>query len=284
MTTRRKFLQTSAAAAGSLLLSRRAASAASHIPVGLQLYTVRTLAEANLPSVLKKVHAIGYEEVELYWNVYSHPAKELRAMIGDAGLRVPSGHFDYDGLDAKFDYAKELGVRWIVCPMLPKSQQTTLEGFHAAARQFNEWGKRAQAQGQRFAFHNHNYEFKVLGGKTLYEVLLAETDPSLVFLEMDCYWITQAGQDPIAMMHKLGKRLKMVHLKDRKPGFTTSQTLNDAAEHFTPVGQGTLDWKTILATAGGLGVEHYFVEQDHTAGPALQAARESYNYLRPLMS
>jgi sugar phosphate isomerase/epimerase len=283
MTTRRKFLQSSTALAAGAWLSQNKTFAASHIPLGLQLYTVRYLAEANLPSVLQKIRAIGYEEVELYWNVYSHPAMELRSMIRDAGLVAPSGHFDYDGLDGKFDYAKALDLQWIVCPMLPKSQWTSLEGFHKAARQFNEWGARARAQGQRFAFHNHNYEFKDFGGKTGYDVLLAETDPHLVWLEMDCYWIRQAGLNPADMLNKLGGRVKMIHLKDRQPDVPTSQELNEAAEHFMPVGQGTLPWTTILAAAERIGVEHYFVEQDETAVPPLDAVRESYNYLHKLM-
>lgn len=284
MRTRREFLQVSSALAAGALLGRKTALAEGHIPIGLQLYTVRDLAEANLPAVLKQIHAIGYQEVELYWNVYSHPAGELKSMIHAAGLRVPSGHFDYDGLDGKFDYAKELGVQWIVCPMLPKDQWTSLDGFHKAAKQFNEWGKRAQAQGQRFAFHNHNYEFKNFDGKTGYEVLLAETDPSLVWLEMDCYWITQSGNNPVEMLRKLGERVKMVHLKDRKPDVPTSQVMDDAAGQFTPVGKGTLDWRAILAAAQRLGVEHYFVEQDHSDGPPLQAVKESYRYLRTLLS
>lgn len=270
-------------AAGMLLAGDRA-FAAPHTPIGLQLYTVRTLAEANLPDVLKRVHAIGYEQVELYWNVYSHPARELRSMIRDSGLRAPSGHFDYDGLDGKFSYAKELGVEWIVCPMLPKSQWTSLDGFHTAARQFNVWGKRAQDQGQRFAFHNHNYEFKKFDGKDGYEVLLAETDPSLVSLEMDAYWITQAGMNPVEMLGRLGERVRMIHLKDRKPDVPTSQDLDDAASHFTPVGKGTLDWRAILAAAKRSGIEHYFVEQDQSDIPPLEAVRESYRYLHTLMA
>ena len=258
-------------------------AAASRMPIGLQLYTVRELAERDLPAVLKKVRAIGYEEVELYGESYKLPAKDLRALIAANGLRAPSGHFGYEALEGKFDYAKELGLSWIVCPMLPDGQRKSLEGFHKAAAQFNEWGKRAQAQGQRFAFHNHNYEFKSYDGKTGYEVLVAETDPALVWFEVDCYWVAQAGIDPAAMIRKMGERVKLIHLKDRKPDVATSQELNADAGHFAPVGKGTLDWRSILAGARQMGVEHYFVEQDKTDGPEFEAVRESYVYLRSLM-
>src|SRR5438270_2639661 len=109
MLTRRDFLRFSAAGASALAISKLSLAADKHIPLGVQLYTVRTMAEADLPKVLAEIRKIGYEKVELYWNVYTHPAPELKKMIADAGLRAPSGHFDYDGLAGKLDYAKELG-------------------------------------------------------------------------------------------------------------------------------------------------------------------------------
>ena len=125
MLSRRTFLQLSVTAAGSLAVPPLSFPVAAS-SIGVQLYTVRKEAEANLPQVLKQLRAIGYDKVETYWNVYSHPARDLRKMITDAGLTVPSGHFDYDGLSDKFGYAKELGVQFMVCPMLPKSMWFSL--------------------------------------------------------------------------------------------------------------------------------------------------------------
>jgi sugar phosphate isomerase/epimerase len=285
MSTRRQFLLNSAAVSAAALVPRRLhALAPLNIPLGLQLYTVREAAEHDLAPLLKQIRAIGYTEVETYWNVYTHSAHDLRAMIADAGLGVPSGHFDYAEFEGKFDYAHELGVQWMVCPMLPPAQWGSAEGFRKAAADFNRWGARAQKLGMRFAFHNHNYEFRKFDSDTGYDILLQETDPALVSLEMDCYWMTQAGNDPLAMLKKLGSRIKMLHLKDRLPGFATSQMLDDKAGHFTEVGAGTIHWRPILDAAQKLGVEHYFVEQDHTAGPALDSARMSYNNLRKILS
>lgn len=248
----------------------------------MQLFTVRHQAEQDLPAVLGQIHEIGYQEVEAYGGLYTHSAASLRHMILEAGLRVPSGHFDYRTLDTQFNYAQELGLSWIVCPAITPSLWGSLDGFRTAAKQFNAWGQRARQMGMRFAFHNHDYEFRPFNGKTGYEVLVDDTDPQLVFFEIDCYWAVQAGHDPLRMMERMGPRVKMLHLKDRAPGFPISYEMNQAAAHFVPVGSGTIDWKAILAEGKRIGVEHYFVEQDETAGPPINALRESYRYLRSI--
>ena len=168
-------------------------------PLGVQLYTVRTEAAKDLPGVLAAIRQIGYEEVETYWDVYSRPAAELKQIIQDHGLRVPSGHFDYDGLEGKIDYAKALGVDYMICPMLPKAMWTSLDGFKQAADQYNKWGEQVKRAGMRFGFHNHNYEFRRFGDTTGFDALISRTDANLVCMEMDCYWIVQAGQDPVEM-------------------------------------------------------------------------------------
>ena len=282
MLSRRTFLQLSVTAAGSLAVPPLSFPVAAS-SIGVQLYTVRKEAEANLPQVLKQLRAIGYDKVETYWNVYSHPARDLRKMITDAGLTVPSGHFDYDGLSDKFGYAKELGVQFMVCPMLPKSMWGSLDAFRRAADQFNRWGERARAMSMRFAFHNHNYEFRRFGQTTGFEALIEQTDPKLVFFEMDCYWITQAGEDPVAMLRKLGNRIRMLHIKDRKPGFPSSQELNDTAGHFTEVGNGSIQWKKVLGAAHDSRIEHMFVEQDESERPPMESLRISYGNLEKLM-
>ncbi len=260
----------------------RAAAPVFTGPLGVQLYTVRDLAKTDLAGVLASISAIGYKEVETYWDVYNRPAKELRAMIADHGLSVPSGHFDYEGLEAKIDYARELGAEYMICPMLPQKMWTSLDGFQAAAAQLNAWGEKVKQAGMQLGFHDHNYEFKRFGATTGFAELMRLTDPSLVVLEMDCYWITQAGQRPIEMLQKFGSRIRMLHLKDRPAGFATSQSLDDAASHFEAVGSGVIDWKSILLMAQRTGVQHYFVERDSGFVPALQSLALSYKYLRSL--
>ena len=252
-------------------------------PVGVQLYTVREQAEKDLGATLAHIAMIGFNEVETYWNVYTHPADKLRKMILDNGLSIHSGHFDYDGLATKFDYAKTLGVNYMICPMLPKDMWTSADGFKKAAAQFNKWGEQAKSMGMQFGFHNHNYEFQKFGNQTGFDILTTEADPKLVCLEMDCYWITQAGLDPVAMLKKYGSRIQLLHLKDRMSGYPTSQMLGPDAEHITEVGAGTINWKAVLETAEQTGVKHYFVERDNGKLPPFESLRVSYQNLSEIV-
>jgi sugar phosphate isomerase/epimerase len=278
---RRGFLQLSIAAAGGLAATRLFAS--ERRSLGAQLYTVRHEAKHDLPTVLEAVRKIGYIKVETYWDIYGHPAAELRRMINDHGLAAPSGHFDYGGLDSKIDYAKLLGVEYVICPMLPESMWFTLDGYKRAADQFNIWGEKIHQAGMQFGFHNHNYEFRRFGDTTGFETLMSRSDPKLVCIEMDCYWITQAGGDPLQMFQQYGNRIKLLHLKDRKPGFPTSQVKDAAAEHFTEVGAGTIHWQEILAAAEKNGVKHLFVERDSGNLPAMESLRISYQNLQKII-
>jgi sugar phosphate isomerase/epimerase len=280
MFNRRGFLQLSIAAAGGLAATRLLAS--ERRSLGAQLYTVRQEAARDLPAVLEAVRKIGYTEVETYWDIYGHPAAELRRMINDHGLNVPSGHFNYNGLDSKIDYAKLLGVESVICPMLPESMRFTLDGYKRAADQFNIWGEKIHQAGMQFGFHNHNYEFRRFGDTTGFETMMNRCDPKLVCIEMDCYWITQAGGDPLQMFQQYGNRIKLLHLKDRKPGFPISQVKDAAAEHFTEVGAGTIHWEEILAAAEKNGVKHLFVERDSGDLPATESLRISYQNLQKI--
>jgi sugar phosphate isomerase/epimerase len=280
MLSRRRFVQLSIVAAGGLATSRLFAS--DHRALGVQLYTVRKAAKRNLPSVLEAIRKIGYTEVETYWNLYGRPATELRRMINDHGLNAPSGHFNYDGLEAKIDYAKALGVEYVICPMLPKSMRLTLDDYKRAADQFNVWGEKVHRAEMQFGFHTHNYEFHRFGETTGFETMMKHSDPKLVGIEMDCYWITQAGGDPLEMFQQYGSRIQLVHLKDRKPGFPTTQVLNTKAEHFTEVGAGTIHWQEILAAAEKNGVKHFFVERDSGDLPAMESLRISYENLQKI--
>ena len=281
MTSRREFLLSTVATIGGASLSGLAGERPK--PLGAQLYTVRDQAERDLPGVLAAIHKIGYTEVETYWNVYTHPAPELKQMIEDSGLRVPSGHFNYDGFEGKLDYAAALGVEYMVCPMLPMQMWTSLDGFKQAAAQLNQWGEQVKSRGMRLGYHNHNYEFRSFGGSTGFDVLMSQTNPNLVCLEMDCYWVAEAGRDPLQIFESLGTRIQLLHLKDRKRGFPISQELNDAAMHFAPVGMGTLDWGAIIRAARVNGVKHMFVEQDSGDLPPLEELKISYKYLQPLL-
>ena len=279
---RREFICSSLAAMAALPIVKVYAATESK-PIGLQMYTVRNLAEKDLAGVLSTVARIGYKEVELYWNLYSRPAAELRKMLDDHGLRAPSGHVDYNGFETKLDYARTLGFQYVVCPILPEQMWNSLDGYKRAAQQFNTWGEMAKKAGMRFAFHNHNYEFRLFGNTTGFEQIVKDTDPQLVWLELDCYWLTQAGLDPVEELKRYAGRVQMIHIKDRKPGFAASTVKDAGAEHFTEVGTGTINWKAVIATANKIGVEHLFVEQDSTERPPLESIAISYGNLRRIV-
>ena len=279
MLNRRKFLALSAAAWPAMALG-----AGKHTPLGVQLYTIRNLIkDDNLLSLLQQIRAIGYEEVELFPVVYKHTERELTSILRRSGLTAASGHFNYEDFVSKIPYAHRLGLKWMVCPMLPKVQWGSPEGFRRAAAAFNQWGKQCQQHGMRFAFHNHNYEFQDLKGTTGFDILVKETDPELVWLEMDTYWITQAGRDPVLLLNQLGKRVRLLHLKDRKADFPTSQVLDASAEHFTEVGNGTIQWRALLALAQRLGIEHYYVEQDESDKSPMDSLKISYTFLHKML-
>jgi sugar phosphate isomerase/epimerase len=279
--SRRNFILSTAAFVSCSAL--RGSAAAEQTPIGVQLYTVRDQIAKDLPGTLAAIRKIGYDEVETYWDVYNHPAPELKRIIHDHGLKVHSGHFNYDGLDSKLDYAAELGVSYVICPMLPKDLWTSADGFTKAAHQLNLWGERVKKMGLQFGFHNHNYEFRPFGDRTGFDILMQRTDSDLVCLEMDCYWMTQAGRDPVEMMNKLGSRVKLLHLKDRKPGFPPSHEMNAAAEHFAPVGRGNINWNAIISTAKSHGINRFYAEQDNGDLPPLKDLQISYETLRPLV-
>jgi sugar phosphate isomerase/epimerase len=287
MPTRRDFIRLSAlATAAGCTLGRigsaLAAPTGSGMIYGVQLYMVRRQAVKDLVAVLRAIHQIGYSQVELYPIAYTHTAPELRRIVADAGLSAASGHFDYIGLESKIDYAHQLGLEYIVCPMLPKEQWNSVEGFSAAAKKFNAWGKTAHDAGMQFAFHNHDYEFKPLGNTTGFAELMKQTDPALVKLEFDMYWLTQAGRDPYTMLTRHVDRARIIHLKDRTPNAPTTFNMDAESEHFTELGKGTIAWPRLLTQAHKQGIRYAFLDQDETAGPVFTSMKESYTYLRTL--
>jgi sugar phosphate isomerase/epimerase len=286
MTTRRDFLRLSAMAAGCVISFPRSAFAGQEpgpLNYGVQLFMVRRQAATDLAGILKSIQQIGYTQIELYPVVYNHPATELKKIVADSGLGLVSAHFDYAGFQGKIDYAQQLGLKYMVCPMLPQDQWTSTAGFEKAADDFNRWGAQVQEAGMEFVFHNHCYEFKPQqGGLTGWETLMGNTDPTLVKLELDMYWLTQAGQKPGTVLGAYVDRVKLIHLKDRTEGAPTGFEMGPGAEHFTELGKGTIAWPRLLAQARRQGIRYAYLDQDETAGPVVESMTESFAYLKGL--
>ncbi len=287
MKTRRDFLRLSAAAAAAGCVLRAsnlsAAPAGLHdgLAYGVQLYMVRKEAPADLAGVLKKIRATGFTQVELFPLVYNHQASELRKMVEDAGLGHDSGHFDYDSIPDRIAYAKELGLKYMVCSMLPPSHWAGPGGFKSAAENLNRWGRLIHNAGMQLVFHNHNYEFKPIDGTTGFEVLMKNTDSDLVKLEFDLYWLVQAGQDPAAMMKKYKNRLVLIHLKDRAAGAPVNYSPHDE-QHIVELGKGSIDWKPLLSQARAQGLTLALLDQDSTQLDTFEAMKIDADYLNGL--
>ncbi|HVX38261.1 MAG TPA: sugar phosphate isomerase/epimerase [Gemmatimonadaceae bacterium] len=242
--------------------------------IGIQLYTVRRQASADLAGTLAQIAKIGYKEVE-FAGYYGHAASDVRAMLDRNGLVAPSGHIAYEAImnapDQTFADAKTVGQEWITVPSLPRGKHVTVDDWKRVAAQFNDAAKKAHDAGFRFAFHNHNDIVREQGGVLPIEILMHETDPALVNYQMDIYWAVSGGSDPLDLLARYPGRFKMFHVKDGRAPWT------DASQNV--VGQGTIDFKPIFAKAKG--IEHYFVESDSAADP-IAFADASYKYLSNL--
>lgn len=284
MLTRREFVQNAAAGAATLAIAPTAFAKKSDRPVGVQLYTVRTVLQNDMPGTLAAIRKIGYRTVETFVAEYKISAKDLRQAILDAGLVAPSAHFAYNDFGTRFDYAKELGVECVVCSSVPGNLADSADGFKQAAEQYNQWGEQAKKMGLKFGFHNHNIEFREFDGKTGIDILLGDTDPALVQWQMDCYWVAQAGHDPVEMLRKHGKRMQSLHLKDRKTGAPVTTNTGPGSQFFTEVGEGTLDWPSIFRLAVNLNIPNMYVEQDQTDKPPLESLQISYTNIEKYLS
>ncbi len=284
MLTRRSFLGGAAAGLTVSALETTAFAKKARRPLGVQLYTVRSLVQSDLPGTLAAIRKIGYQTVETFVAEYKMPAKDLRQAILDAGLTVPSAHFGYNDFESRLDYARELGAEYVVCASIPNTIANSADGYKRGADQYNAWAAKAKSMGLKFGFHNHNAEFQEFSGITGFDVLMNSTDPALVQWQMDCYWVAQAGHDPVALFRQYGERIQSLHLKDRKPNVPTSVEPGPDAAHFTEVGTGTLDWPAILHLADKFHIPYMYVEQDQTERPPLESLEISYANLRKFLA
>jgi sugar phosphate isomerase/epimerase len=264
-----------AAAVSTLPRALRALPAASIDRIGLQLYTLRGEMRKSVEATLERVAAIGYKEVEFAGYFDRDPAA-LRAKLDALGLTAPACHLGLPAVEAAFDAtvaaAKTIGHRGLIVASVPGKELASVASIKALAARFNEIGTRARDAGLRFGYHNHNVEFKPVEGVVPYDILVSETDAALVDFEMDIYWITQAGQDPLACFAKYPGRFKLVHVKDSAG--PPSHAMRD-------VGAGSINWKAIFAKHEQAGIVHYIVEHDDPADP-YASVTASYNYLHAL--
>jgi sugar phosphate isomerase/epimerase len=242
--------------------------------IGLQLYTVRDLMKADMPGTLARVAAIGYKEVE-FAGYFGRTPREVHELLERNHLSSPSSHVPLDSLQnwqKTLDDAKVVGHKWVTIPWIPEEKRGTLDGWKSFAAQFNRAAAQAKSSGLRFAYHNHDFEFKPIDGVKPFDILLSETDPKLVDFEMDLYWVKFAGGDPLDYFNRFPHRFPLVHVKD---------SAGPPDNKMVDVGQGKIDFRAIFAQSEKAGIKRYIVEHDQPADP-IATIRNSYNYLHAL--
>lgn len=265
MITRRRFMQQ----AGAL------ASAAFVLPqqrrrykLGLQLYTVRAAMRQDLDATLKRIAGIGYQELETYGfdpaglRYYGLDAKAFAQRLKELNLTTPSGHYDLNryvntGVDELKRYmdrciegARALGQSYITWPLIDADSRT-LDKFKVVAERLNVAGEQARKAGLQVAYHNHDFEFVEQNGQRGYDIIMKETDPALVKLQVDLYWLARASQSPNDLFRRAPGRFVMWHVKD----------VHKVSADYTEVGNGTIDFTKIWPDAELAGLKHFFVEQ-----------------------
>jgi sugar phosphate isomerase/epimerase len=284
--SRRNFVVRSAAVlpAAKVLLGF---DALTHDNLGVQLYTVREVIGANPAAILKAIEGIGYREIEAtYGNL-----EQIWTAVKETQLKPVSIHLDtalfFEGgskLDAAIADVKEKGFQYVVLPYIPPAQRGGLDVFKKIAETLNKSGEKVKAAGMSLCYHNHAFEFEPMGGTTGLELLMKETHKDLVSLEMDVFWVSVAGHDPVKLLKKYSNRVALLHLKDKAKGLATQYNEKVPKDTFKEVGNGSLNFPAILAEAKKTGVKNYFVEQDQTPGDPIESLRESYKYLSSHMA
>jgi sugar phosphate isomerase/epimerase len=279
--TRRNFVvQTSAALAAARSLYAFDPLRARNL--GVQLYTVRDTIAKEPEKDLKAIEAMGYGEVEIVYATLD----TIWPALKKTQLKAVSAHVDtaifMDGggkLDDAIANLKEKGFSFIVLPYVPPNQRGGMDTFKKLADVLNKSGQKAKAAGLTLCYHNHAFEFEPMDGTTGLDVMLKNTDKSLVSLELDIFWASVAGHKPVEVMKKHADRIALLHLKDKAADVPVQYNENVPKSAFKEVGHGTIDIPGVLAEAKKIPVKNYFVEQDQTPGDPLESLKQSYDYL-----
>jgi sugar phosphate isomerase/epimerase len=268
---------------------------------GVQLYTLRNVLPDKPAETLKALAAIGYREVEAL-----RPMLELMPLVKDAGLTAPAMHVEAPvvtgmwekwrpaaqamhlppetyTVDSAIADAKKHGVRFLTVAYLLAEERTSLDFYRRFADAMNKAGEKCGAAGLSLCYHHHSFEFEPLEGKVPMDVLVERFDPKHVGFEIDVFWLSISGRDPVKTIRDLGPRVRLLHLKDKAKGTPNElQERNVKPGAFAEVGSGVVDFRGVIAAGKAAGVAHGFVEQDHTPGDPLESLKKSYAYLSTL--
>ncbi len=246
--------------------------------LGLQLYSVKELAQKDFIGTLKEVAEVGYDGVE-FAGFFNTPAKELKKALDDLNLTPCGSHTGIDllqnSLDEVIEYNLEIGNRYIVCPGIPPHMRDSADAYKRLGELFNRIGQRCKQHGIQFAYHNHAFEFEKFDGEYGLDILMSNTDPELVHLELDTFWVEYCGLKSVDFMRKYPQQCSsLIHIKDLK---STDKKVS------TAIGSGIMDFVEIVRVGKELGIKWYIVEQEEFEIPQLESIRQSLNYMRSIL-
>jgi sugar phosphate isomerase/epimerase len=243
--------------------------------VAIQLFTLREKCQEDFVGTLKKVAELGYQGVEFAGNWGGLEADELKSILDDLGLKASGSHVPLhmleNELESVIQYQKAINSKHIICPILPEDRRGGIEVYANFAKKLNEIGEKCSENGIQFSYHNHAFELEDLNGKMPLNILLDESDPELVKAELDIYWLTKAGENPVEWIKKYQGRTPLLHLKD----MTT-----DGRKFFAELGTGGVDVHSAIKAGQEAGVEWVVVEQDRTERDPLESAQMSIEFLK----
>jgi len=317
MQSRRRFIKAATIySAGSVMLPELlvANSGKKISNPGLQVWSLAKYLDKDVEGTLKMIADHGYKELELYgpypfsseqdkagWNqivplvgfsksgYFGQSAREFRIVLDRYGLKTPAMHVGLDTLRKNMGELAEaahiLGQSYAGIASIPADERKTLDDYKRIADDFNKIGENAKANGIRFYYHNHGYGLQPREGVVPFNIILDRTDPTLVFLEMDVYWTTAGGADPIKYLDANPGRFKLMHVKDMKKQVRFSGDGGDPSQwielfpFITDAGTGVLGLKKIVDHAQRAGVEHFIIENDAVTDP-VDSLRKGSNFLK----
>ena len=281
MNSRRDFmLRSGALALGTAIMPSFTLACKTNIKgineIGVQLYTFREAMGEDATGTLKKIAALGIKEIESAGSnkgyYYGLKPKEMQQVCKDLGMTLRSGHIALDNKwQQTLDGAAEAGQEYLICSSMPSKGQT-VDNYKRVAESFNKAGEESNKRGIKFGYHNHDYEFESDKGQVLYDVLMDNTQPDLVHMELDLGWVVASGNNPMAYFAKYPGRFPLWHLKD----------MDLTKLESTEFGKGGLDIMDILEHQKESGLKYYFVEQEEYTNNPWDSMKENIAYLRKL--
>jgi sugar phosphate isomerase/epimerase len=246
-------------------------------PIALQLYSIKELTQADFMGTLEKVAKIGYDGVE-FAGYFGTSARDLKQALHGFGLQAAGSHVGIDqlknDLDQSIEYSLEIASPYIICPGIPEEMRSSEDDYLRTADLFNKVGQRCKESGIQFGYHNHDFEFLQFAGEYGLDLLVQHTEPELLFIELDTYWVEFSGLRSIDFIEKYKERCRILHIKDMK---------SLADKRNTEIGAGIMDFKTIIPAAQKHGVQWYTVEQEEFEIDQLRSIEESVKYLRTII-